>query len=135
MERVLRGSDDGIVVYVAPTKALVNQVAAEVFARFSKDVPGANMWAIHTRDYRINNPQNCQILVTVPHILSIMLLSPALSKTWAPRIRRIIVDEIHSISEEEGGAIWEQVLLMNPAPIIGLSATVGVNLIPSSSLV
>lgn len=125
MEKVLRDSDDGIIIYVAPSKALVNQVAAEVFARFSKDVPGAHLWAIETNDYRINNPSNCQILVTVPHVLSRMLLSPALASVWTPRIKRIIVDEIHSISEEEGGAIWEQVLLMNPAPIIGLSATVG----------
>lgn len=36
-----------------------------------------------------------------------MLLSPALAAVWTPRIKRIIVDEIHSISEEEGGAIWE----------------------------
>ncbi|KAL8287587.1 hypothetical protein RQP46_003445 [Phenoliferia psychrophenolica] len=124
-EKVLRESDTGVCVYVAPTKALVNQVAAEVFARFSKDVPGANMWAIHTRDYRINNPSNCQILVTVPHILSLMLLSPALATVWAPRLKRVVLDEIHSISAEEGGAIWEQVLLLNPAPIIALSATVG----------
>lgn len=54
-----------------------------------------------------------------------MLLNPALSAAWTPRIRRVILDEIHSISMEEGGAIWEQVLLMNPAPLIGLSATVG----------
>lgn len=107
MEKVLRESDNGIVIYVAPTKALVNQVAAEVFARFRKDVPGRQMWAIHTLDYRINNPQNCQILVTVPHILSTMLLNPALSAAWTPRIRRVILDEIHSISMEEGGAIWE----------------------------
>lgn len=38
MEQVLRGSDDGVLVYVAPTKALVAQVAAEIYARFSKDV-------------------------------------------------------------------------------------------------
>lgn len=38
MEQVLRGSDDGVLVYVAPTKALVRQVAAEIYARFSKDV-------------------------------------------------------------------------------------------------
>ncbi|ORY65665.1 hypothetical protein BCR35DRAFT_354923, partial [Leucosporidium creatinivorum] len=124
MERVLRESDDGVVVYVAPSKALVNQVAAEAFARFSKEVAGQSLWAIHTGDYKINNPQNCQILVTVPHVLSEMLLNPALARVWTPRIRRIIVDEIHAIAEE-GGGLWEQVLLMNPAPIIGLSATVG----------
>lgn len=38
MEQVLRTSDDGVLVYVAPTKALVTQVAAEIYARFSKDV-------------------------------------------------------------------------------------------------
>ena len=37
MEQVLRASDDGVLVYVAPTKALVTQVAAEIYARFSKD--------------------------------------------------------------------------------------------------
>jgi hypothetical protein len=36
MEKVLRASNDGILVYIAPTKALVAQIAAEVYARFSK---------------------------------------------------------------------------------------------------
>ena len=40
MEKVLRGSDEGVIVYVAPTKALVTQVAAEIYARFSKDLHG-----------------------------------------------------------------------------------------------
>ncbi|KAI0067591.1 P-loop containing nucleoside triphosphate hydrolase protein [Artomyces pyxidatus] len=125
MEKVLRESDDGILVYVAPTKALVNQVAAEVYARFSKDVDGRTCWAIHTRDYRVHDPQKCQILVTVPEMLAIMLLSPPLAKTWTPRIRRIILDEIHTIGQQEGGSVWEQILLLAPCPIIGLSATVG----------
>jgi ATP-dependent RNA helicase DDX60 len=38
MEQVLRESDDAVLVYVAPTKALVAQVAAEIYARFSKDI-------------------------------------------------------------------------------------------------
>lgn len=106
MEQVLKTSDDGILVYVAPTKALVNQIAAEVYARFKKDLKGSkysgldyfnylfilrvveSCWAIHTRDYRVHDPQNCQILVTVPEMLAIMLLSPPLARSWTPRIRR-----------------------------------------------
>ncbi|OCH85272.1 P-loop containing nucleoside triphosphate hydrolase protein [Obba rivulosa] len=125
MEQVLRGSDDGILVYVAPTKALVNQIAAEVYARFRKELHGGSCWAIHTRDYRVHDPQKCQILVTVPEMLAIMLLSPPLASKWTPRIKRIILDEIHTIGQQEGGAVWEQIILLAPCPIIGLSATIG----------
>ncbi|GJE85123.1 P-loop containing nucleoside triphosphate hydrolase protein [Phanerochaete sordida] len=127
MEQVLRRSDDEILVYVAPTKALVSQIAAEVYARFNKSYKavGKSLWAIHTRDYRIHNPQNCQILVTVPEMLAIMLLSPQLARVWTPKIKRIILDEIHSIGQQEGGAVWEQIILLAPCPIVGLSATIG----------
>ena len=127
MEKVLRADNDGVLVYVAPTKALVNQIAAEVQARFSKVYPhaGKSVWAIHTRDYRVNNPAGCQILVTVPHILQIMLLAPSNAKTWAPRVKCIVFDEIHSIGQAEDGVVWEQLLLLAPCPIIALSATVG----------
>ncbi|RGP77383.1 dead deah box helicase [Fusarium longipes] len=131
MKRVLEESDDGVLVYVAPTKALVNQIAAEIEARFSKRFKmqeGKSIWGIHTRDYRINNPTQCQILVTVPHMLQIMLLAPtnASSPTaWSRRIKRIIFDEVHCIGQVEDGVIWEQLLLLAPCPIIALSATVG----------
>jgi hypothetical protein len=46
MEKVLRESDDGILVYVAPTKALVSQIAAEVYARFSKNLTGSSFYFI-----------------------------------------------------------------------------------------
>ena len=46
MEQVLRTSDDGVLVYVAPTKALVTQVAAEIYARFSKDVKSGEATAL-----------------------------------------------------------------------------------------
>jgi superfamily II RNA helicase len=91
-------------------------------------------WAVHTRDYRINDPQKCQILVTVPEMLAIMLLSPVLADVWTSRIKRyavrklsktliydflrIILDEIHSIGQQEGGAVWEQILLLAPCPIM-----------------
>ncbi|KAJ6541715.1 hypothetical protein B0H19DRAFT_1239495 [Mycena capillaripes] len=125
MEKILRDSDDSILVYVAPTKALVSQIAAEIYGRFKKNLNDKSLWAIHTRDYRINDPLKCQILVTVPEILATLLLSPPLAQVWTPRLKSIILDEIHSIGQQEGGAVWEQILLMAPCPIIGLSATVG----------
>ncbi|RYN78121.1 hypothetical protein AA0119_g13556, partial [Alternaria tenuissima] len=130
MKQVLTDDDDGVIVYVAPTKALVNQIAAEIQARFSKSFkrPGKSVWAIHTRDYRINNATGCQILVTVPHVLQIMLLAPSNAEkenSWSCRIKRIIFDEVHCIGQAEDGVIWEQLLLQSPCPIIALSATVG----------
>ncbi|KAL8779643.1 MAG: hypothetical protein Q9213_006834, partial [Squamulea squamosa] len=127
MEKVLRRNDDSILVYVAPTKALVNQIGAEIQARFKKTYRhgGRSVWAIHTRDYRINNPSGCQILVTVPHILQIMLLSSSNAKSWSRKVKCIIFDEIHSIGQAEDGVVWEQLLLLAPCPIIALSATVG----------
>ena len=129
MKQILQEDNDGVLVYVAPTKALVNQIAAEIQARFSKSFPsklsGKSVWGIHTRDYRINNSVGCQVLVTVPHILQIMLLAPSNARSWSSRIKRIIFDEIHCIGQAEDGVVWEQLLLLSPCPIIALSATVG----------
>ncbi|KAJ4309438.1 hypothetical protein N0V84_011507 [Fusarium piperis] len=131
MKKILEESDDGVLVYVAPTKALVNQIAAEIEARFSKQYKnqqGKSIWAIHTRDYRINHPTRCQILVTVPHMLQVMLLAPTNANrpgAWSLRVKRIIFDEVHCIGQAEDGIIWEQLLLLAPCPIIALSATVG----------
>ncbi|KAG8755364.1 hypothetical protein FRC11_006090, partial [Ceratobasidium sp. 423] len=125
MEKVLRESNDGIIVYVSPTKALCQQIAADIYARFSKNMKGKTVWAVHTRDFRVNDPLRTQILVTVPDILSIMLLSPSLSRVWVPHLKFIILDEIHSIGQLEGGQVWEHIILLSTCPILGLSATVG----------
>jgi hypothetical protein len=130
MNQVLTNDDDGVVVYVAPTKALFSQIAAEIQARFSKlfKHPGKSVCAIHTRDYRVNNATGCQILVTVPHILQIMLPAPSNAEkvnSWSCRIKRIIFDEIHCIGQAEDSVVWEQLLLQSPCPIIAFSATVG----------
>jgi superfamily II RNA helicase len=75
MEQCLRSSEDEVVVYVAPTKALVEQVQAEITARFSKAYKGNNvLTGVFTRDFRIN-ALDCQILVTVPACLGVLLLS------------------------------------------------------------
>ncbi|KAM0414932.1 hypothetical protein ACHAPD_006116 [Fusarium lateritium] len=131
MKKVLEESDDGVLVYVAPTKALVNQIAAEIEARFSKlyqKQTGKSIWAVHTRDYRINNLPQYQILVTVPHMLPIMLLSPTNAvgtNAWSCRVKRIIFDEVHYIGQADDGVVWEQLLLLAPCPIIALSVMVG----------
>ncbi|KAJ3824101.1 hypothetical protein F5880DRAFT_1562443 [Lentinula raphanica] len=126
MEKVLRESDNGVLVYVAPTKALVNQIAAEIYGRFSKHYSGSQtLLAVHTRDTRTGDLQRAQILVTVPEMLGILILSPMLAQNWTSRVKRIILDEIHSIGQEQGGAVWEQIILLAPCPVIGLSATVG----------
>lgn len=136
MKQVLKESDDGVLIYVAPTKALCNQVAADVQARFKKSYPpimGAkSVWAINTRDNRVNTSVNCQVLVTVPQMLQNLLLSPSSSSEsggskapWTSRIKWIIFDEVHSIGQSDEGVVWEQLLLMAPCPVIALSATVG----------
>ncbi|GME50787.1 Helicase [Neofusicoccum parvum] len=127
MKKVLEGSNEGVLVYVAPTKALVNQIAAEIQARFSKSYKhaGKSIWGIHTRDYRVNSATGCQVLVTVPHVLQTMLLAPANADSWSSRIKRIIFDEVHCIGQAEDGIVWEQLLLLAPCPIVALSATVG----------
>ncbi|KAF9108793.1 hypothetical protein BGX27_008236 [Mortierella sp. AM989] len=125
MEQILRNNDDDVVVYVAPTKALVNQVAAEIYGRFKKNYPAGNrtVWGIWTRDYR-NDAMKCQVLVTVPAMLEILFLSPTHSK-WAKRVKRVIFDEVHMIGSLEDGATWEHLLLLCQCPILALSATVG----------
>lgn len=125
MRRVLESSVDGVVVYVAPTKALVNQVSAEVYARW-KDAPlpaGHSISGIFTRDYR-HNYLTCRILITVPQCLEILLLSPP-QRDWVARLKYLILDEVHSIGERDTGTTWEHLLLMAPCPFVALSATVG----------
>lgn len=68
MENLLRSHafDDKMVVFCAPTKPLVNQMAAETFARFGgvETKPGVSVVGVFTRDYR-QNAENCKILITV----------------------------------------------------------------------
>ncbi|XP_030048083.1 probable ATP-dependent RNA helicase DDX60 [Microcaecilia unicolor] len=123
MEKVLKESNEGVVVYVAPTKALVNQVVATVYNRFTKPLPkGLVVCGSFTRDYR-NDTLNCQILVTVPQCLEILLLSPH-QQEWVKRIRYVIFDEVHCLGGEIGAEVWEHLLVMIRCPFLALSATI-----------
>ncbi|NXV81477.1 DDX60 helicase, partial [Atlantisia rogersi] len=123
MEKVLKTSNDGVVVYVAPTKALVNQVVGTIYSRFSKNLPdGLVLCGVFTRDYR-NDVMNSQILVTVPQCLEILMLSPRCQK-WTKRIQYVIFDEVHCLGGEIGAEVWEHLLVTIRCPFLALSATV-----------
>ncbi|XP_054845747.1 probable ATP-dependent RNA helicase DDX60 isoform X2 [Eublepharis macularius] len=123
MEKILRDSDDGVVVYVAPTKALVNQVWATIYNRFNKTLPdGLAIVGVFTRDYR-HDALNSQVLVTVPQCLEILLMSPR-RQEWAKRIRYVIFDEVHCLGSEIGAEVWEHLLVMIRCPFLALSATI-----------
>ncbi|XP_029057540.1 probable ATP-dependent RNA helicase DDX60 [Monodon monoceros] len=123
MEKVLREGDDGVVVYVAPTKALVNQVAATVENRFSKNLPnGESLCGVFTRDYR-HEALNSQVLITVPACFEILLLAPH-RQAWVKRIRYVIFDEVHCLGGEIGAEVWEHLLVMIRCPFLALSATI-----------
>uniref|UniRef100_A0A8C8S3G3 DExD/H-box helicase 60 n=1 Tax=Pelusios castaneus TaxID=367368 RepID=A0A8C8S3G3_9SAUR len=123
MEKILKESDEGVVVYVAPTKALVNQVWATVYNRFNKTLPdGMVVCGVFTRDYR-HDALNCQVLVTVPQCLEILLLSPH-RQHWAKKIRYVIFDEVHCLGGEIGAEVWEHLLVMIRCPFLALSATI-----------
>ncbi|XP_038611250.1 probable ATP-dependent RNA helicase DDX60 isoform X2 [Tachyglossus aculeatus] len=123
IERVLKESDEGVVIYVAPTKALVNQVSATVLNRFTKRLPvGQALCGTFTRDYR-QDVLNCQVLVTVPACLEILLLSPH-RQAWVKRIRYVIFDEVHCLGGEIGAEVWEHLLVMIRCPFLALSATI-----------
>ncbi|XP_048797846.1 probable ATP-dependent RNA helicase DDX60 isoform X3 [Lagopus muta] len=123
MEKVLKTSDEGVVVYVAPTKALVNQVVGSVYSRFTKKLlDGLVVCGVFTRDYR-HDVMNSQILVTVPQCLEILMLSPH-RQSWTKRIQYVIFDEIHCLGGEIGAEVWEHLLVTIRCPFLALSATI-----------
>ena len=123
MEKILRSSDEDVIVYVSPTKALCNQVMATVNSLFEKPLPnGKKLCGVFTRDFH-EDIKNCQILVTVPQCFELLLLS-AESFDWSNKIKYVIFDEIHCIGSEDGAEVWEHLLLMIKSPFLALSATV-----------
>lgn len=134
MDKVLREDHDGVVVYVAPSKALVNQVSAEIYARFSsKTYPPHSkheLLGVFLQEYNsaggvmeAGKWKHCQVLVTIPYILEMLLLSPS-NQDWIARLRYVVLDEVHCIGEQEGGVQWEHSMQLIPCPFIALSATV-----------
>jgi hypothetical protein len=74
-----RSSERGVVVYVAPNKALVNQVSADVYQRYGL------VFGTATDDFQ-DKALTSEVLITVPSVLEKLLLSPH-RDAWVRKIR------------------------------------------------
>ncbi|KAJ3344236.1 hypothetical protein HDU93_000026 [Gonapodya sp. JEL0774] len=99
MEKVLRDSPDGVVVYVAPTKALTNQVAAEVYARLVTSEK-KSVWGIFTRDGAVW--EHCLLLAQCPIIaLSATIGNPSKFHQWLANAQKKRGVEMRMIKYDE----------------------------------
>lgn len=104
------------VVYTAPIKALSNQKYREFSA-----ILGSKNVGVLTGDTVIN--KNAPFLIMTTEIYRNILYADI---DLANDIKCIIFDEIHYISDEDRGTVWEEAILMKPKNtfLVGLSATI-----------
>lgn len=119
IEKILRSSDTDMVVFCLPTKALVNQVSADIYARFNTKSVKLSLQGTLMAD-RCNEPFNCQVLITIPSMLESFLNSRDCSN-----LKYIIIDEVHKINDAALGLRIERIIHLARCPLLLLSATLG----------
>lgn len=113
----------GLSVYLVPLKALANEKAVE-FGYLNKI--GLSI-GVSTGDYDRRDEElglNDIIIATYERFDSLLRLKPS----WIDRMKSIVIDEMHLISDPERGPTIEVIiakLLGKGVQIIGLSATIG----------
>ena len=104
------------VVYTAPIKALSNQKYRDFKQEYGEQAVG-----IMTGDVVIN--PNAHLLIMTTEIYRNMLVT---KDPMIDSISYVIFDEIHFMSDEERGTIWEESIIFSPESIrfLCLSATI-----------
>ncbi len=107
-------ADGKEVIYTAPIKALSNQKFRDYVRLHGEEKVG-----LVTGDLVIRRDAPCRVMTT--EVLRNMLLAGE----ELPRLRAVILDEIHFLDDRERGTVWEEVLIYLPSTvqIVGLSAT------------
>ena len=128
MEKILRSENlNDMIVFVSPNKALANQVVAEIYTRFGdRKYPKGiykTVYAMYMQDYKINEYDKCQILVTIPTMLE-TLICLKVNSPWLKNIKYVIIDEIQTINDIELGSSIEKIIQFIDCPVLGLSATI-----------
>ena len=103
--------------YTTPLKALSNQKYGELSRLY-----GGSRVGLLTGDTSIN--RDAEIIVMTTEVLRNMLLADI------ERLRDlglVVLDEVHYLQDPFRGGVWEEVLILSPAPVqfVALSATVG----------
>lgn len=119
IEKILKTNDTDVVVFCLPTKALVNQVSADIYARFNPKNVKTSLQGTLMPDIS-NDPFNCQVLITLPSMLESLLNSRDCSQ-----IKYIIIDEVHKINDSALGLKLERIIHLAHCPLLLLSATLG----------
>ena len=119
-------------IYVAPTKALANQLFIDVLSTVTKSYPQEpghirthveQLLGINTAESKLHT--SAQIIITVPKTL-LTWLSGVGTRNYLERVQKIVLDEAHHIQDSQDGRDWEQIVMLVPPQIqlILLSATV-----------
>jgi hypothetical protein len=125
LRRYVSNDADAVAVFVSPTKAIAMQVFQVLSSRFYRSDAGdgseQQVVGLLTGDYR-SGLHSAQIIITIPEMLEIFLLSPAASHLRR-RIRCLVVDEVHMISDKSRGGSFERLFIFTDCNFYAFSGT------------
>ncbi|HTT59089.1 MAG TPA: DEAD/DEAH box helicase [Acidimicrobiales bacterium] len=103
--------------YTTPLKALSNQKYHELCERYGSEQVG-----LLTGDTSIN--RSAPVVVMTTEVLRNMLLTDS---DQLMTLGLVVLDEVHYLQDPYRGGVWEEVLILTPAPVrfVALSATIG----------